>query len=189
VRFCVRCLRAPTSAIDRGGAAAPYVPPLRQIVHALKYDDRRALAVPLARLMRERTTGLLDAVDWVVPVPLHPVRRLVRGFNQAEELAHALGRPVLDALQRTRATRVQADLPAAQRHDNVAGAFHLRQPRWTSWRRHVVADRVRGACVLLVDDVRTTGATLEACAYALKVAGAREVRTLTAASVETTRPR
>ena len=124
--------------------------------------------------MRECGAELLSAADVVVPVPLHRRRRRVRGFNQAEDLARNLGRPVTLALRRRRATQSQADLPAARRHVNVRGAFALR------WRSDV-----RGCRVVLVDDVCTTGATLEACARVLREAGAREVSALTAARVAT----
>jgi len=147
-----------------------------QIVHALKYDGRRSLAVPLAALMRERGTDVLAGATAAVPVPLHPSRQRARGFNQAADLAKHLGLPVVRALRRTRPTAVQAELPAAQRHLNVTGAFTVtRQAR-----------DLRGV-IVVVDDVSTTGATLDACACALKQAGAREVRALTAARVSTAR--
>ena len=122
--------------------------------------------------MAAAAVDLLTGVDLVVPVPLHRRRRRARGFNQAEELARHLGPRCRAVLVRTRATPSQTDLPAAQRHANVRAAFALR-------RRADVA----GLTVLLVDDVSTTGATLEACARVLRLAGAREVRALTAARV------
>jgi ComF family protein len=145
---------------------------LRAIVHALKYGRRPSLARPLARLMAACAPDALSGVDVVIPVPLHRGRRRTRGFNQAEELARHLGPRWTNALTRTRPTPSQTDLPAARRHANVRDAFALR-------RRHAVA----GLCILLVDDVCTTGATLEACARVLVRAGAREVRALIAARV------
>jgi ComF family protein len=151
---------------------------LREIIHAFKYSARRSLARPLARLVRAQaaTHAVLDDVDAIVPVPLHRSRKRTRGFNQARDLARALklDAPVLNALRRVRATRPQADLPAAQRHRNVRDAFALAAPRKLP---------PPGACVLLVDDVCTTGATLEACARVLKRAGVREVRAVTVARV------
>lgn len=147
---------------------------MRAILHALKYGGRRTIARPLGRLMRERCADVLDGADFVTPVPLHWRRRWSRGFNQAAELAAALGLPVVHALGRARPTPSQTELPADRRHENVRRAFRTK-------RRAI--SRVRGACVVLVDDVRTTGATLEACAQALTEAGARDVRALTAARV------
>jgi predicted amidophosphoribosyltransferase len=115
-----------------------------------------------------------------VPVPLPPAR----GFNQATELARAMGLPVVDALVRARPTPSQTDLPAAQRHRNVRGAFRAARPGLFGWRDATL----RGRTIVLVDDVSTIGATLEACAAVLKAAGAREVRALTAARVVLSRP-
>jgi ComF family protein len=173
---CPRCRRR-HSAISSARALGAYDGALRDIVHALKYGHRRSIAGPLARLMREHAAELLDGVDVAVPVPLHRARRRARGFNQAEELGRHMGVPARRVLRRTRATPSQTDLPAAQRHANVRGAFAMRRR----------AD-VKGLVVLMVDDVSTTGATLEACARTLRSAGAREVRALTAARV-VTRPR
>jgi ComF family protein len=128
--------------------------------------------------MRERAGDLLDGVACAVPVPLHPSRRRRRGFNQAADLASHLGVPVVDALERVRATATQADLPASERQRNVRAAFRATR----------AADGFDGAIVLLIDDVSTTGATLAACARALKAAGIGEVRALTAARVATARP-
>ena len=120
--------------------------------------------------MRNHGSDVLNTSDVVVPVPLHPLRQLSRGFNQAGELARYLGLPVSQALRRTRNTGSQADLPAASRHANVRGAFAV-----------VRSAEIKGRSVVLVDDVSTTGATLEACGRSLLDAGAREVRAITAA--------
>jgi ComF family protein len=157
--------------VDCARAIGAYDGALRAIVHALKYDGRRSLAVPLAALMRARAAALVDAADVAVPVPLHPSRLRQRGFNQAADLARGLGVPVVSARKRVRATPTQTSLPAARRHGNVRGAFTIT--------RH--ARVLAGCTVLLVDDVSTTGATLDACARTLKAAGAAEVRALTAA--------
>jgi ComF family protein len=178
---CVRCRRTiaiagAEPAIDIGRAAGIYTGALRAIIHAFKYRRRRSLATPLAQLMRQHGEALIEDVDWVVPVPLHRTRARQRGFNQADDLARALRLPTLHALRRVRATRPQSDLPAARRNRNVRDAFAL--PRLRTRR---VARTLAGRCVILVDDVSTTGATLNACARVLKTAGAREVRALTAA--------
>jgi ComF family protein len=128
-------------------------------------------------MMRAAGVEILGDAHCVVPVPLHPWRRMRRGFNQADDLARRLGVPVLRALRRVRATAPQTGLNAAARRRNVRHAFRL-SPFLSRVRRQRL---VEGRIVVLVDDVRTTGATLEACAAALKDAGAGEVRALTAA--------
>jgi ComF family protein len=142
-------------------------------VHALKYDARRSIARPLGELMRARGGDILRGAICAVPVPLHPARRRERGFNQASDLAAHLGLPVVDALARVRATAAQAQLSAAERQRNLQGAF-------AATRR---ARALAGATVVLVDDVSTTGTTLDGCARALQQAGIGEVRALTAARV------
>jgi ComF family protein len=171
---CPRCRRT-ARPIDRARAIGAYDGALRAIVHALKYDGRRSLARPLARLMRDRGGDMLDGAAAVIPVPLHASRLRHRGFNQAADLARHLGVPVAPALRRVRATATQTSLPAGQRHRNMREAFAVTR----------AAARLAGTVVVLVDDVSTTGATLEACARALKDAGVREVRALTAARVVT----
>lgn len=157
--------------ISLATAIGPYDGTLKDIVHALKYDPRRTIARRLAERMRLCGSAVLDGADAVVPVPLHRARERMRGFNQARELARHLGLPVIDALERTRKTPAQADLPAAKRQVNVRGAFAL----------SAGAATLRGLVIVLVDDVTTTGATLNACAAPLAAAGVTEVRALTAA--------
>jgi ComF family protein len=159
--------------VDRGRAAGLHQGALRAIVHALKYEGRRSLAAPLAALMRERAVEMISSAHAAVPVPLHVTRRLERGFNQAAELASHLGLPVVAALRRTRRTADQVRLPAGRRHANVRGAFTATD----------AAAMLVNKTALLVDDVSTTGATLNACALALKSAGIAEVLALTAARV------
>jgi len=166
---------------------------LRDIIHALKYERRRSIAKPLGQLMRESGTALLSGADLVVPVPLHPRRERERGFNQADDLARHLGLPVAPLLQRVRFTTSQIELPADARHQNVRDAFALTgNPKGLP--PQIRPSRVGGgnpsglpAIVVLVDDVSTTGATLEACARVLKRAGVKEVRAVTAARVVTGR--
>ncbi len=157
---CERCRTHP-GLITCARAVGVYDGALRAIVHGLKYGGHRSLAPPLAALMRDRAGPVLCDATCAVPVPLHRSRRRSRGFNQAADLAGCLGLPVVEALRRVRATETQADLPAHRRAANVRGAFQTDRR----------AAALRGATVVLVDDVSTTGATLEACALALSSPG------------------
>lgn len=163
-----------THALSVACAVDHYDGRMKEIIHALKYERRRSIAPPLGALMREHARVLLQDADVVVPVPLHPRREYERGFNQAEDLAAHLGKPLVRMLARVRHTHSQIDLPKEQRHANVKAAFALSIPG----SRIPIPD-----VVMLVDDVATTGATIEACAKALKAAGVREIRALTAARV------
>jgi ComF family protein len=187
---CDRCWRsivvtAPpflrTGAVSSAAAVGEYDGTLRDIIQALKYQRRRSAAVRLAELMSVAGAHVLAGADAVVPVPLHPRRERERGFNQADDLAHGLGLPVRRVLRRLRATLPQVDLAAAERQRNVRNAFAVVQ-------RSTARRRVESAILVLVDDVITTGATLETCARVLLDAGAAEVRALTAARVASAPP-
>ena len=148
-------------------------------MHALKFQGKTALARPLGDLMAEVGATMLpvDAVDCLVPVPLHPSREAERGFNQSALLANRVSRrwgvPVeARALRRRRVTLPQTDLDASSRRANVRGAFAVSRP-----------GAVDGRHVLLVDDVFTTGATVSECARVLLDAGATAVGVLTVARV------
>jgi ComF family protein len=147
---------------------------ITDIIHALKYDRRHSISPRLGALMRDAGAPLLRDADCVVPVPLHPYREYRRGFNQAERLAIHLGPPMVRLLKRVVHTPSQIDLPRHQRLANVRDAFALADPG---------SGIPVPVVVVLVDDVSTTGATLESCARVLKSAGVREVRALTAARV------
>jgi ComF family protein len=170
---CARC-RDRELHISRGRAIGAYDGALRAIIHALKYDGRRSIAKPLASHLAAHGPDVLNGADVVVPVPLHRSRKRARGFNQAAEIARYLPIRTVHALRRVRATPSQTDLPAESRHENVRGAFALGRGAAVA-----IVDRV----VVLVDDVSTTGATLESCARVLRHGGAREVRALTVARV------
>jgi ComF family protein len=153
---------------------------LGRLVQALKYEDRRSVARTLSVLLSDAGGDLVAASDCVVPVPLHWWRQWRRGFNQSALLARRLGPPVYPWLQRIRATVSQTALPLSRRHANVRGAFCLS--------RSAAIARLEHRHVLLVDDVITTGATLEACARVLRAAGAAGVSALVVARAEA-RPR
>lgn len=147
---------------------------LRQAIHHLKYRHRRELATTLGWMLSDYWQEAGLPADLVVPVPLHASRQKERGYNQAGLLARALVERLPLTLSetgliRTRATVPQVGLEARERKVNVQDAF-----AWTG-------DRLEGVCVLLIDDVCTTGSTLEACALALRQAGAESVWALTLA--------
>jgi len=179
VEQCPRCRRVPSS-LDGAGAAGHYEGALRSILHAFKYEGRRQLARPLSTLLLEAGGHVLESADCVVPVPLHPWRQVQRGFNQSEDLAQQLGMPMRRALWRVRATAPQTSLDARARRHNLRGAFRL-SPFVTSRQSR---RWLEGRKVVLIDDVRTTGATLEACASLLKSIGVRETRALTVARAD-----
>jgi ComF family protein len=153
-----------------------YNGPARACLHALKYGGELRLVEPLAELMAQRWQRSGIGGELLVAVPVHAQRRRERGFDQAELLARQLsGRlrlPVLPALERAARTRAQHDLGRGERVGNVGGVFAV-PPR--------LAGRVSGRWLVLVDDVVTTGATLSACATALRAAGALAVSALTLA--------
>jgi len=156
---------------ENAASAGVYDGVLRKAIHSLKYDRRAMLAGPLADLMARcyPDTYLSGRVDVVVPVPIHSSRLVERGFNQARELAEGFARkvrlPVADgALVKTRRTRHQVDLPQDERYVNVKGVFFVKRPA-----------QIAGKRVLLIDDVFTTGSTLNESAQALRDAGAASV--------------
>ncbi|KPK16652.1 MAG: hypothetical protein AMJ62_04740 [Myxococcales bacterium SG8_38] len=171
--FCGTCASLVEPSTERG-AAFVYGGPVADAIHRFKYDGRSELANALGALMREAALRLEGDVDAVVPVPLHWRRRRARGYDQAallaKPVAQALGVPVrLRGLRRVRDTPSQVDLSHRERQRNVEGAF--------------APFRLHGARrVLLIDDVRTTGATLDAASRASKAGGAREVHTLVLAA-------
>jgi len=177
-------------ALDALVSVGPHRGTLRRLVRCLKYDRRRSVARPLARLMAEAGEALLDDADVVVPVPSHWWRRFRRGFNQADDLARHLGPASARLLRRPGARVPQVRLRGDARRTNVRGAFALEVRACGRWRQadgRVSMDHpllLDGARVLLIDDVATTGATLAACAEVLRGAGAVSVSALTAARAE-----
>jgi len=179
LQVCPPCRRRP-GFVDAGRAVGAYEGSLREIVHAFKYEGRRTIGTRLGVLLRGAGQDLVGDARCAIPVPLHPWRRVHRGFNQAADLARALDVPVVHALWRWRITPPQTGLTAAGRRRNVRGAFRVSP----LLRRRMLDLFVADHNVILVDDVWTTGATLNECARVLKEAGAKEVRALTVARAD-----
>lgn len=167
-------------AFARARAACLYDDASRGAILQLKHADRTDLAPMFARWISRSAWQLLEEADAIAPVPLHPSRLLGRRYNQAAEIARPLSRlagaPYLpDALVRVRATQTQGGKSGSGRRRNVAAAFAVPPGR----RR-----QVEGRAILLIDDVMTTGATLEGCARALMAAGAARVDVAVVARVK-----
>lgn len=166
-------------AWDKGRAAVAFDEASRALVHQLKYRDRQEAGLAMARMMTGAGRELLAESDMIIPVPLHRWRLWRRRFNQAAFLAQQISQHSglswqPDVLLRVMATTPQVGLDAETRRRNVRRAFEV------PFDKRPLID---GKAVLLVDDVRTTGATGNACAAALKAAGARKVHMLSFALV------
>lgn len=167
---CLRCLTL-TWSFQSAHSGFLYGGALAEAIRKLKWTGRYPIARSLGREFSNRAPAF--TADLILPVPLHPQRLRERGYNQAALLALALGRrrgpqTNVRALKRIFATAPQSELPLDKRRDNVKSAFHC-------------SGAVRGQRVVLVDDVMTSGATLEACARAVRQAGAVDVIALTLA--------
>ncbi len=185
VAECGAC-RDDAPAFDGARSFGLYTGKLRRVVLRLKFAGDERLGARLGELLAPTWVSLVQAFELdsplIVPVPLHASRRRERGFNQSELLAaglvRALGRQIgglspqvaKGCLRRQRATPPQTGLSVAARRENLRGAFEVVRPA-----------QVRARAIVLVDDVMTTGATLSACARALKRAGAAQVLGLTLA--------
>ncbi len=174
--LCGDCLTG-SYFFDGARAKGLYRGLLREVIHRFKYQGQTFLVRPLARMLNAPGNELVDLhrIELIVPVPLHHLRLRQRGYNQAALLARRLGSTLgisvdYSSLTRSRWTEPQTGLSRRQRAENVKGAFALTNP-----------EKVRGMCVLLLDDVLTTGETVNQCARALKNGGASQVVVLTVA--------
>ncbi|MBI1211349.1 MAG: ComF family protein [Alphaproteobacteria bacterium] len=177
---CAACLRSPP-VFDKARAALAYDDTSRDLILPLKHADRLEAAHIFGRWMANAAAELIAESDTLMPVPLHWRRLAARRYNQAAVLSFAIAkqRPHLRidtaSLQRPKASVSQGEMPSARaRLKNVARAFSVSEVR---------RNQVQGRRILLVDDVLTTGATLNACAKALKRAGAAAVSAVTLARV------
>jgi len=169
-QYCGACLTH-SPHYDATRAAFEYRFPLEPMVIALKYHAQLPIAPFLARMMMEAIEPV--EADCIIPLPLHPKRLAERGFNQSAEIARCISRGwgipmMLDACERDRYTQPQASLTGSDRHGNVRGAFRGTRD-------------LAGLHVVVVDDVMTTGSTLDEVARVLKARGASRVTNLVAA--------
>ncbi len=176
--LCSRCLSGEWT-FGKARALGPYEGKILEAISRFKFGGVARLAIPLGALLAEYTAPEFpsSSVDLVIPVPLHPRRLRERGFNQSLLLARQVSRrrsiPLnFTALRRTRQTHPQTQLSGPERRKNVRGAFAVGEPA-------TVADRK----ILLIDDVFTTGATIQECTATLLDAGSHEVHALTLARV------
>lgn len=175
---CPACVASPPK-FDNARACVLYDDASHAMVVRFKHSDRTELSIIFASWLARAGAGLIASTTRLAPVPLHPRRMLSRRFNQSALLARALSRKtgaIYDpaSLFRRRSTPPQQSLNAAQRRRNMVGAFEVPQRRRAA---------IEGAHFVLIDDVLTTGATLNACASALKRAGAVRVDALAVARV------
>jgi ComF family protein len=166
-------------AYARARAAVRYDDVARTLVHALKYQDRTDLAPTMGRWMARAGRELLDQADVMIPVPLHWRRSWSRRYNQSGALARSIERQsgvrvAVEVLRRVRQTQQQIGLSRSQRAANVQGAFRVAA---------VSQSEIQGRRVVLIDDVLTSGATVDACARALLRAKAAQVDVLVFARV------
>ncbi len=175
-KICTSCQKRQKSFLDCLVVAASYENSLiKQLIHALKYRFIENLAEPLAKLLlKSLLQNEIPLPDYIIPVPLHSRRLRWRGFNQSlllaqkisEELAPPMKIEILEILERRKCNRPQMEIKKYKdRLDNVKGIFHLKDE----------SPDLKNKIVLLLDDIATTGATLEECARVLKEKGAKKI--------------
>jgi ComF family protein len=174
---CGACLSTPLH-FSQARAIFLYEEPVKEVIHRFKYQGKTACLPTFARFAKNLPQmAEMEGADWIIPVPLHPSRLRERGFNQALLLARAFfpkdHRIASDILIRTRPTEPQTNFNGTARRANLKNAFAVVKPL-----------RLAGKKILLVDDVFTTGTTVNECARVLKKSGAAEVMVLTLARVK-----
>ncbi|MDO4794321.1 MAG: phosphoribosyltransferase family protein [Brachymonas sp.] len=189
--LCADCLRQPLAGVDTCHAAVSYAWPWQQCVDGFKFGAQTGWAHAFAELMLQNTPAqqALRGCDWLIPMPLHPLRLAERGFNQSLLLAQALraaahrqqplsphqARLSRQALLRVRHTQTQSRLPLAARLRNVHGAFAVTPEQVAA---------LKGKRIALVDDVMTSGASVLAAAQALRAVGVTQLQVLVFARTE-----
>ncbi len=165
--YCKDC-RSTAHTYLRGRAFLQYKGEEKEAIHKIKYENKREYLKPLAEMMAETLEREIERweIDVCVPIPMHPKKKRIRGFNQSEILAELLGKSwgiMVDKklLRKRKETGEQKKLTAKERKDNLKDAFE--------------AEDCTGKRILLIDDVYTTGSTIDAAAEVLKSAGAEEV--------------
>ncbi len=177
IHTCVSCLTIPPS-FETGRSSIRYEGIAREVILKLKHGDATYLPLSLAGWMAQAGEQFWDKTDYLIPVPLHRWRLMRRRYNQATLLAKALSQrinlPILtNTLIRSKRTASQGHMTPKERRKNVRNAFVVRDPKGL----------LKGKSITLIDDVWTTGATLEACTAGLKKAGVEKVYVLTLSRV------
>ncbi|WP_236865805.1 ComF family protein [Candidatus Hydrogenosomobacter endosymbioticus] len=174
--LCTSCMSG-LPVFDKHRSLLSYGGSARKLVLSLKYRKDNSSAMFIAEIMLPMVLEIAHKVDYIIPVPLHWTRVSKRGFNQsaliARHLSRFLGIPILiDSLTRNRKTPSQGSLTSHMREKNVAGAFSVKSSS---------SKMISEARILLVDDVYTTGSTINACSEALKLTGAKKIIAVTLA--------
>lgn len=174
--ICKQCIYK-KPAFDKAVASVRYDDYISPIIASFKYYDKTAYAKIFSSWIMRSTPDLIKKSDIIAPVPLHKLRLLKRKYNQSALLAKHIHKQtgkytIYDLLYRTKHTRPQVGLEREKRMENVRGVFDVK-PKYM--------ESIQNKKILLIDDVTTTGATLDACASALKIAGARKVYAATVA--------
>lgn len=173
--ICPDCKRADKN-FDMAFSCFEYKGMGKNVIHKLKYENCKEIAHTLSRLMYQKIAEEGIRLDAVVPVPIHKSKEAIRGFNQAqliaEEIATALGIPLWNCITRTKITTDQFKLDKVNRNLNVHNAFCI----------NVLYNNVKNENILLVDDVYTTGSTVDECSRILKQQGVQRIFVITAAT-------
>ena len=164
--ICLKCNTTPPS-YNLARSVLRFDEHSKKLIHALKYHDSTFIAANFAKIIVNMHRDVISDADFIIPVPMHKWKRLTRLYNQAQILAYEIGKEVgvkmlPDVLMKTKHTKSQTGLSKKQRQENLKGSF-------------AIEGSVKGKKIILVDDVMTTGSTVDLCAAKLKKAGAREV--------------